>query len=243
MIKNYVAVDLETTGLNPKYNKIIEIGGVKVIDNKIVDTYSSFVKPDQKLSQIIIDLTGITEEMLSGNDVKEPGEALEEFLNFMEDFPLLGHNLNFDYAFLKKYFVDYEIKFEKWGVDTLKIARKYLTSLEHKSLGDICSYYGICNERAHRALGDAKAAHEVYQCLLKDFFIEKEERDENVQKDFAPQPLIYRMRKEAPATEKQKQYLLKLMKIYKIDITHDIEKKTKSEASRYINYIVSHHGK
>lgn len=243
MIKNYVAVDLETTGLNPKYNKIIEIGGVKVINNEIVDTYSSFVKPGQKLSQMIIDLTGITEEMLSGDCVKEPKEALEEFLEFIEDFPLLGHNLNFDYAFLKKYFVDWEIKFEKWGVDTLKIARKYLEGLEHKSLGDICSYYGICNERAHRALGDAKAAHEVYQCLLKDFFIEKRERDENAQKDFVPQPLIYRVKKDAPATEKQKKYLLKLMKTYEMDIPNDIEEMTKSEASRCINSIISLHGK
>ena len=65
MTNSYISIDLETTGLNPKLDKIIEIGGVKVLDGKVTDTFSTFVNPGMKLKERVVELTGIRDEMLT----------------------------------------------------------------------------------------------------------------------------------------------------------------------------------
>ena len=100
MIKNYVALDLETTGLNPKLDKIIEIGAVKVLDGQKADTFSTFVNPGRTLEKRVTELTGITDDTLKDAPVIE--EVLPQLLVFLGELPLLGHNILFDFSFLKK---------------------------------------------------------------------------------------------------------------------------------------------
>ena len=141
MINDYTVIDLETTGLNPKLDKIIEIGGVKVREGSVVEEFNTFVNPGRKLSERIIDLTGITDEEVEKAPYIE--EILPEFLAFIGEDILLGHNLIFDYSFVKKAVVNQKLTFEKMGIDTLRIARRFLTDLESRNLGFLCNHYGI----------------------------------------------------------------------------------------------------
>lgn len=231
MLDTYVALDLETTGVNPKRDKIIEIGAVKVVCGKVEDTFSSFVNPGRRLEERITELTGIRDEMLIPAPQQE--KIIPEILAFTEGYVLLGHNILFDYSFLKKAAVNQSLTFERKGIDTLKIARKRLPQLESRRLEFLCEYFQISHE-AHRALADAKAANELYRKLA-------ELRGE--EKDFEPQTLIYRAKKEVPATKPQKERLYKLLEKHRITIDEQIEALTKNEASRITDQILAAYGR
>lgn len=81
MIRDYVALDLETSGLNPSENQIIEIGMAKVCDGEITETYSRLLNPKEKLSQRIVELTGITDEMVAGQP--HVSEVIDEIVSFI----------------------------------------------------------------------------------------------------------------------------------------------------------------
>ena len=99
MIKNYVAFDLETTGLNAESDFIIEIGALKVIDGKVCERFIEFVKPPMSIPRHITEITGITNEMVS--NAREIKDVVRDFVAFCEDFILVGHNISFDYKFTK----------------------------------------------------------------------------------------------------------------------------------------------
>ena len=100
MIDDYICLDLETTGLNPKTDKIIEIGAVKVRNGIIIDSFETFVAPERKLEKRITELTGITDEMLENAPAKE--EVIPRFLEFAGEDILLGHSVLFDYSFINR---------------------------------------------------------------------------------------------------------------------------------------------
>lgn len=230
MIKDYVSLDLETTGLNPKLDKIIEIGAVKVKEGVVVDTFSTFVHPGRVLSNEIIRLTGITDQDLVNAPIIN--DVLEELLEFIEDLPLLGHRVIFDYSFVKKAATNQGLVFEKKGIDTLKIARKQLATLESKKLDFLCEYYHIPHT-AHRALEDAKATSLLYEKLVTNFYNDI---------DFKPYPLHYKAKKEGPITKKQIERLTALLIQHGIHEDIVIAMLSKNEASRYIDMILSKYG-
>lgn len=100
MYDTYVSIDLETTGLNPKRDRIIEIGAIRVEQGQIVEEFSTFVDPGRKLEERITELTGIRDEDLT--DAPQLDEVFPKLLEFMGELPLLGHSILFDYSFLKK---------------------------------------------------------------------------------------------------------------------------------------------
>ncbi len=238
MTDSYVCIDLETTGLNPKTDKIIEIGVVRVEDNVVVEEWETFVNPVRPLEERIIELTGIRDEQLVSAPMIE--EILPALFEMMGNEPLLGHAIMFDYSFLKKAAVNCRMSFERNGIDTLKIARKYLTGLESRSLGYLCEYYGICHN-AHRALHDAKATVELYR-KLTELFYEKEEA-EGDKSLFRPKKLCYHAKRDTPITIPQKEQLYKLVDKHKLIIDYDIEKLTRSEASRRIDRLLAEYGR
>ena len=132
MTDSYISIDLETTGLEPKHDKIIEIGALQVEKGQITDSFSTFVNPGRKLEERITELTGIRDEDLA--DAPYIQDVLPKLLAFVGDLPLLGHSILFDFSFLKKAAVNQKLSFERGAVDTLKIARKYLPELESRSL-------------------------------------------------------------------------------------------------------------
>ena len=238
MIDSYVCIDLETTGLNPKSDKIIEIGVVKVENKEIVREWETLVNPGRKLEERIVELTGIHDEQLSlAPDIEE---VLPGLLEWIGDDILLGHSILFDFSFVKKVAVNRKMTFEKEGIDTLKIARKYLTELESRSLPCLCRHYGI-NHSAHRALHDAKATVELYRKLAEQFYdLEEREGDKSL---FRPKKLCYQVKRDTPVTIPQKEQLYKLVDRHKLIIDYDIEKLTRSEASRQIDRLLAEYGR
>lgn len=233
MTTSYVCVDLETTGLNPKYEKIIEIGAVKVVEGQVVDTFSTFVNPGRKLEERITELTGITQQHVE--DAPDIEQVLPGFLEFCGDFALLGHRILFDYSFLKKAAVNQKLTFEKKGIDTLRIARRFLPELPHRTLPYLCEHYGIVHQ-AHRALHDAEATCRLYQILFETYYKEDEDC-------FKPQALIYQVKKETPITKPQKERLLRILDQHKLTLDMDIDKLTRSEASRITDKILAKYGR
>lgn len=233
-MRNYTCVDIETTGVSPSWCQIIEIGALKVRDGEVVDTFSKLIDPLKDIPAEITSLTGITTDMVQGEPTIEI--VLPEFIDFAEDDLLLGHNIRFDYSFLKQNAMNLNLDFNKSGMDTLRIARAKCPELKSRSLDFLCEHFCINDENHHRAYNDAKVTHELYM-MFYDMF-----RDENPEL-FQPTQFIYKPKKSSPITEKQKKYLLALISHHNIDIDYDIDELSKSEASRKIDQIISTKGK
>lgn len=233
-MREYVCLDLETTGLAPKKDRILEIGAVKVKDGVPVEEYTTLIDPRTEIPYRITQLTGITQEMVEGKPCQQ--EAVEGFLNFCEDLPLLGHNLQFDYSFMKYCAVNLGFPFEKRGADTLKLARKFLPDLPSRSLQNLRLYYGIPQGEAHRALQDAETTWKLYEKLKAEFF--KTEPGA-----FEPYELTYKVKRQGPITAAQKRYLQDLIKYHRIDLKTEPDSLTKNEASRLIDTILGTYGK
>ncbi|MGN0317163.1 MAG: PolC-type DNA polymerase III [Lachnospira sp.] len=229
MINNYVALDLETTGLNPARDKIIEIGMAKVVGGRVTEKYSSFINPEVKLSERIIELTGITQQDVDGAPVIS--DIIGDVLLFIGEMPILGHNIIFDYSFLKKACVNNNLAIECGGIDTLKIARRVLPQVEKKSLEALCKYLNIDPGNSHRALDDALSAHTLYEEMYKI-------KPEDSGFEFVGE-LVYSVKKDVPITPKQVAFLSALANQRGIVLHCPIESLTKSEASRTIDRILS----
>ena len=228
MVTSYVCVDVETTGLNPKSENIIEIGAVKVQDGQIIDTFQSFLRPRKPLESRIVALTGITDEMLQ--DAPDGKQVMPLFGEFCGDLPLVGHNLIFDYAFLKRAMLNEKQSFERKGIDTLKIARKYLPELESRNLGFLCRHFHITHT-AHRALGDAQATVQLYEILKQLFYEKAVSEDCNV---FAPKMLVHNAKREQPITVAQKEQITRYCARLNLVLEQDVRAMTRAEASRFI---------
>lgn len=233
-MENYIVVDLETTGLTPKRDRILEIGAWKVEKGAFVAQFHSMVDPCIQIPERITTLTGITDAMVAGQP--RIAEVIRQFLDFAGELPLLGHNLQFDYAFLVHAAVNEGLNFSRDGADTLKISRKVLAELPSRRLGDLCAYYGISQERAHRADEDAYVTALLYEKLKAQFGGADPEL-------FAPVPMVYKAKKQQPITNAQKGYLNDLLKYHTIKCDMQIDSLTKSEASRLIDGIILQYGR
>lgn len=149
-MENYVALDLETTGLSPKNDRILEIGAVKIEEGRETGRIATLIDPQMKIPERITALTGISQDMVKGMPVI--GEVVGELVEFCEGFPLLGHNIIFDFSFVKQWAVNSGLEFEHQGIDTLKIARVLVPELPEKGLQALRMHYQIEQEHAHRAL-------------------------------------------------------------------------------------------
>lgn len=242
MLKSYIAFDLETTGLSPQEHEIIEIGALKVREGKVVDRFMEFVHPDKPITPMITNITHITNDMVAG--ARSCPEVIHDFLSFCEDDVLIGHNVMFDYSFVKCSAVREGLTFEKMGIDTLKIAKKVHPELESKSLSALCEHYKIENKAAHRAYFDALATAKLYQTLSHYF-------EPDNPKTFKPTQLTYKIRKPQPATPKQLALLERLTKNKKTfshnteafscnaeALSYNPETLSRSDASRLIDRLL-----
>lgn len=165
--EKYTLIDIETTGLSSEWDEIIEIAAIKIENNKIVNKFSSLVKPKYEIDEFITELTGITnDELKNANEIYE---VLPSFKEFISSSVLVGHNVNFDINFLYDAFsrnMEYELNNDY--IDTLRIARKVLPTLEHHRLDDLIAYYSIPERELHRALGDCEKTYKVYSYLKRD---------------------------------------------------------------------------
>lgn len=236
MINEYVVLDLEMTGLSAKTDQIIEIGAIKIKDNSVVETMECLVNPKCKIPTRVVELTGITDEMVQLG--KDKDEAICELLDFIEGYILVGQNVGFDFSFLKQWAVNHKRPLEAKACDTLKLARVLLPAEQPKKLENLCQYFGIEREREHRALDDALETWKVFE-KLKVLGASLENTDTY----FAPRPLVYHAKKQSPATPRQIQRLKEYRETRQIKDEIDWENLTKSEASRIMDKYILVHGR
>ena len=167
---SFVVFDVETTGLHARHgDRLTEIGAVKLVNGEIVDSFNTFVNPEQLLKREIVNLTGITDEDLVGAPNEK--EALEHFLAFAGDAPLVGHNVLFDVGFLYEAGKRCGIEIPNAAVDTLPLAQNLLPKLSKYKLDVIASFLRLPDFRHHRASDDAKTTAMI---LLRLFELAKE---------------------------------------------------------------------
>lgn len=213
-------------------NEILEIGALKVRNGRVAERFIELIRPSEPIPTAIVSLTGITDDMVA--NARTAQSVVSDFLDFCEEDVLIGHNVIFDYSFIKSWAAANDRSFEKNGIDTLKIAKKVLPDLESRSLESLCAHYQIDNQSAHRAYHDALATAKLYQTLAHYF----ESGSPSV---FQPAPLQYRPKKVLPATAKQIALIHKLSSKSHAAIDWNPGTLTRNEASRLIDRLLSGH--
>ena len=179
-IPDFVAIDVETTGLLFKSDRIIEIGAVKFVGRKEVETWSTFINPGVPVPPAITDLTGITDENLRG----APGFAdiADALLTFIGELPICGHQIEFDATFMKEELkrLKHDALKNQW-IDTALLSRLLLDPRGRFSLKYVSEKLDITLDNAHRALHDARASGEIALKLLPKLA----EFPDNIRRTFA----------------------------------------------------------
>lgn len=162
MLNQYIVLDIETTGLSKYRHGITEIAAVKVKNNKIIKEFHSLVNPEQKIPRFITRLTGIDEEMVK--DAPKINEVMPKLLKFLKDDIVVAHNASFDYGFLSYNAEVYaNTNLENKRLCTRKLATRLLPDVGSKKLGNLCEYFDIVNEEAHRAMADVRVTFELFK--------------------------------------------------------------------------------
>lgn len=152
----WIIIDLETTGLNAKKDKIIEIGAVLLRENGERKTFQTLIDPGIPLSRRISELTGITDEMLIGQPTMD--EVIDDFLDFMGEAIPVAHNVPFDSAFLEPLVGHPK---DAW-LDTITLCKMAFPMLESYALTNLVEYFGIETPTHHRAMADALATADLF---------------------------------------------------------------------------------
>ncbi len=162
LMDSIIALDIETTGLDPDKDAIIEIGAVRFRGTRVEAEWSKLINPGRRIPPFITQLTGITDQMLlQAPSVKE---VMPELINFVGDDPILGHNIRFDLSFLRKLgaFRDNST------IDTYELAAVLLPNAGRYNLGSLTQALGVPYPATHRALDDARATRGVYLRLFDE---------------------------------------------------------------------------
>ncbi len=168
--KDFVALDTETTGLDPADNDIVEISAVKFKNFKPVSLFTTLLKPSVPISEKASEISGITNEMVA--DSPSFSEIKSSLKDFIGDLPIVAHNANFDVKFLHT--SGFEFNKDTIFFDTLALSREHITYCEKTKgkpasykLGNICNTCGIYFDGAHRASSDALAAGLLFAHIVK----------------------------------------------------------------------------
>lgn len=156
-----IVCDLETTGLNPLQDEIIEIALLRLVEGEITDQFHTLIRPKQKVPEAILRLTGLSEKLLAASPSLD--EVLPLITNFLGKNPLIGHNVSFDRNFLQTVT---GIPVVTRAYDTRELARILLPDAPSYQLAELCRFLGIEVKRVHRAMDDALAAVQLYRRLL-----------------------------------------------------------------------------
>lgn len=165
MTEQFIAFDLETTGLYPIRNKIVEIGAVRFKGKKVIDQFHTLVNPGGPIPQEVIAIHGITDEMVKN----APPEryAVELFLKFIGPDTLIAHNAPFDAGFIMATVAQHKMTIPiNTVLDTCVLAKKYLKGVANYKLGTLGRYFNTQETGYHRAMADASVTKEIFLGLL-----------------------------------------------------------------------------
>lgn len=157
--QDYVVVDVETTGGNAQWNRVTEIGAVRVRNGKIIEEWSSLINPQRRIPGNIVSLTGITDDMVA--DAPLFADIADEFREFLDKAMFVAHRAKFDFSFIKS---EYERIGEELRCPTLCTvveSRRHFPGLPSYSLANLSAHFEISLESHHRALCDARATAEI----------------------------------------------------------------------------------
>ena len=163
---DFVVFDIETTGLSDEKNHITEIGAVKVSGGEVTDRWSTFVNPCEPIPEKIVELTGITDDMVA--DAPKIEEVFGSFLEFSKGCILVAHNAKFDIGFMQKAAKNHGFPFPFAYMDTLQLARCLYPELPNHKLNTLSKHLKVVLENHHRAVNDAKATADVFLKMLAE---------------------------------------------------------------------------
>lgn len=164
-LSDYTVIDIETTGLSPEYNDIIELAAIRVRGGRPAGTFQTLVRYDDELDPFIAALTGITDKML---EVAPPlGEVIGAYQAFVGSDVVVGHNVSFDINFLYDACMQHCGKpFSNDYINTIRMANKLLPKDAKKGLLPVCQQLGISVDGAHRAAKDCEMTNAIYQKMV-----------------------------------------------------------------------------
>lgn len=162
----YAILDIETTGGSPKSEKITEIAIFFHDGDKVTGEWSTLINPEKDIPYFITGLTGITNEMVA--DAPKFYEIAKELVERTRDHIVVGHNVNFDYSFIKSEFSRLGYEYKREVMCTVKLSRKILPGHKSYSLGKLCNALGIAIADRHRAAGDAMATVKLFELLQQE---------------------------------------------------------------------------
>jgi|GEM_PF-1529208 len=170
---SYIVTDIETSGLIAGKNSIIEIAALKIKNGIIINKYSSFIHRDKPLSKEIINMTGITSEMLRA-ETKDLSTVITEYKNFIEGLPLVGHNIiTFDIRFINFAFLEiFHTPITNDCIDTLSLSRQYVDNTDNHKLQTLAKHFDISVTTAHRAIDDCLTTYGLSQ-KIHEIILEK----------------------------------------------------------------------
>jgi|GEM_PF-1059646 len=170
-VDDYIIFDLETTGLYPNGDKIIEIGALKYKNNQLIDKFELLIDPEIEISSKISRITGITNEMIIG--CEKINTVLPKFINFIEDYTLIAYNSSFDLGF-----IEYNINNLKMNeiknktIDALFFAKICINNTENLKLETLKKHFKL-NFGSHRALEDCHTTNHIYQYCKEQYLLKK----------------------------------------------------------------------
>lgn len=162
----YNVLDLETTGLNPYSDCIVEVGILMVRNGVVFKQYQQLVHPSKSIPSEVTAINHITNEMVA--DQPEVGEVMQTVYDMLRGYPIVGHNIGFDMSFLMATGVDFTLKGKRKGFDTLTFAREKYPYMRHR-LGDMAEHFHIIADKSHTALGDCQTTYLLFEAYQREF--------------------------------------------------------------------------
>ena len=165
-VPDFTVIDLETTGRSNQHTQITELSGVKYRNYKPVASYTTLIKPSDSIMPFVVSLTGINDKMVK--DSPKINEVIDEFIGFIGDDLVVGHNVHFDYNLIyDAYYSSYKRVFNNDYSDTLYFSRILNKDASSHKLESLCMYYDIDREVSRRCLPDCEQTGELYIKMKK----------------------------------------------------------------------------
>ena len=166
---HYIALDIETTGLNPQIDKIIEIAAILFENGKIIDKYSTLINPSRTIPFKVTQINNITNRMVQNAPTEK--EAYEQFPHFLQEalngkIIICAHNAPFDIAFLKEFLEKQDCTGSILYIDTLPLAKSKIKNLRNYKQNTVANHFKIHNKNPHRAFSDAETCGKILWKLL-----------------------------------------------------------------------------
>lgn len=161
---SYVVLDVETTGLSPEMDSIIEFGAIRIENGHEVDCFTTYINPGCPIPQRITQITGITEaDVASAPNLQT---TIQTIASFIGDSTIVAHNASFDLAFLRRAYIAAGLPAKFDTIDTLRLARTAFPDAPNYKLSTLIDYLHLGGTQSHRALSDVRYTNLIYQACL-----------------------------------------------------------------------------